>query len=514
MTNSKTTKWTLVSSVLTIVMCAAMLMGTTYAWFTGTAKTGVNKIQSGTLQVDIVDESGASLNGSTLNWVKADGTEEILWEPGAEYALTPFKVVNKGTMAFKYKVTISGATGDTQLLDVIDFTLKTADGTTYDLNGWEGILLPAGKTATAGEEVGETGLITLSGKMRTDAGNEYQGLTVDGISITVVALQNVDEAQFPIEVNNANIQDYLDGKYGPINGKTLVLAEGNYDMLTIGGIAAGSKDNITYTCNHTDGTHYSYTTPEEYKEHVADTTVFHYTSTYTRTMNDVTFVADGEVTINGVLITSGHMYQLANPFREGYTGYYLNQELTNITFKGINFAGNVNINTSSENTVFDGFTFDGCTFTTNGTTSDKAQAIRYYNELDNGNVKNLTVKNCKFTNCYQGVYTMKVRNVTVTGCEFDTTGHNAIAIQGENVNHGAVVITDNTFANIGDRIIRFNTVGADTQITINGNTATNSGNSDKEVIKATTLADGITYDIAGNSWGDGTIVGNTEFADR
>ena len=76
------------------------------------------------------------------------------------------------------------------------------------------------------------------------------------------------------------------------------------------------------------------------------------------------------------------------------------------------------------------------------------------------------------------------------------------------------MITDNVFNNIGDRIIRFNNVGADTQITIKYNTATNSGDTAGEVIKATSLADGIKYDISGNNWGIGKTVANTEFADK
>ena len=43
-----------------MVTCLTMLIGTTFAWFTDTASTAVNKIQSGTLKVDIVkvDENG------------------------------------------------------------------------------------------------------------------------------------------------------------------------------------------------------------------------------------------------------------------------------------------------------------------------------------------------------------------------------------------------------------------------------------------------------------------------
>ena len=51
MTSSKSTKRALISSTLAILMCVAMLIGTTFAWFTDTASTGVNKIQAGNLKV-------------------------------------------------------------------------------------------------------------------------------------------------------------------------------------------------------------------------------------------------------------------------------------------------------------------------------------------------------------------------------------------------------------------------------------------------------------------------------
>lgn len=45
--NSKSTKRALLVSALSLVVCLAMLVGTTFAWFTDTATTGVNKIVSG-----------------------------------------------------------------------------------------------------------------------------------------------------------------------------------------------------------------------------------------------------------------------------------------------------------------------------------------------------------------------------------------------------------------------------------------------------------------------------------
>ena len=242
-------------------------------------------------------------------------------------------------------------------------------------------------------------------------------------------------------------------------------------------------------------------------------------------MNNVTFkAAEGsEVKVAGVYAFSGHRHQAGYDYVldrnvvNGSNTYYVANRLTNITFDRITFTAKSNIETSKEQAIINGFTFKNCIFNI-GNTSNSSDyiALRYYSENNNGNVRNLVVDKCEFNNCRQGVYTSHVYGVSVTNSTFNTTGHNAIAIQDFSRvgNHGKVVITDNVFNNIGDRIIRFNNVGADTQITIKGNTATNSGDSNGQVIKATSLADGIKYDISGNNWGIGKTVANTEFADK
>lgn len=61
--NSKNTKRALVTSALAMLVCVAMLIGSTFAWFTDTATTGVNKIVSGNLKVDIVSKEGTIPSG-------------------------------------------------------------------------------------------------------------------------------------------------------------------------------------------------------------------------------------------------------------------------------------------------------------------------------------------------------------------------------------------------------------------------------------------------------------------
>ena len=180
-------------SVISMVICVSMLIGSTFAWFTDSATASVNKIQAGNLDVELVGKDGKTLT-EALKWVKsaeAPEGEKVLWEPGCKYNLEPFAIKNSGNLALKYKVVISGLTGDATLLEAIDFTvsvdgdaLVAKDGestatTAASLNNFEGTL-EAGKT---------TGLITITGKMKETAGNKYKELSLENISITVYASQ-------------------------------------------------------------------------------------------------------------------------------------------------------------------------------------------------------------------------------------------------------------------------------------------------------------------------------------
>ena len=180
-------------SVISMVICVSMLIGSTFAWFTDSATASVNTIQAGNLDVELVGKDGKTLT-EALKWVKsaeAPEGEKVLWEPGCKYNLEPFAIKNSGNLALKYKVVISGLTGDATLLEAIDFTvsvdgdaLVAKDGestatTAASLNNFEGTL-EAGKT---------TGLITITGKMKETAGNKYKGLSLENISITVYASQ-------------------------------------------------------------------------------------------------------------------------------------------------------------------------------------------------------------------------------------------------------------------------------------------------------------------------------------
>ena len=98
--NSKNTKKALLTSVLALVVCLAMLVGSTFAWFTDTATTGINKIQSGNLDVEL------EYSKDFAEWKKVDNTTKVFedsteWEPGRT-EIVYLRVKNAGNLALKY----------------------------------------------------------------------------------------------------------------------------------------------------------------------------------------------------------------------------------------------------------------------------------------------------------------------------------------------------------------------------------------------------------------------------
>ncbi len=202
MTKTKSTKRALLASASALILCVSMLVGSTFAWFTDSVTTAGNTIQSGKLQVDLVDKDGNSLENRILAFVDLD--QNNLWEPGCTYKTQEFFVKNNGNLALQYQIAINGIEGSAKLLEAIEWTV-TVDGVKKDIADLKGTLLEANKQSAA---------IVLSGHMKEEAGNEYQGLTVEGISITVVATQYTYE------------KDSIDNQYDYAAGTAFVGGKG------------------------------------------------------------------------------------------------------------------------------------------------------------------------------------------------------------------------------------------------------------------------------------------------
>ena len=121
MTSKKSAKRELLSSVMALLICIAMFSGTTYAWFTDSVTSGVNRIVAGNLDVKLYHSNKTvtdeEVDASTLLF-----TDIALWEPGA-MVYENFTVENAGSLALKYvfnlKVTNATVVNGRSLADVL-----------------------------------------------------------------------------------------------------------------------------------------------------------------------------------------------------------------------------------------------------------------------------------------------------------------------------------------------------------------------------------------------------------
>ena len=299
MNNTKTTKRALLSSVMAMFICVAMLIGTTFAWFTDSASTAVNKIQAGTLKVglEMKDASNSWVNaeGETLSWKKAataPAGEMVLWEPGCTYELPLLKITNLGNLETQFQVQINGITGtdkngqpSTKLLDALNFevvfltdeeyfdifrpdqlaALTSSFGGSYLNNLPYKIGIPSyitqsdpgltGIRLRQNGDGGDTYYVRIRAHMDESANNDYQGLSLDNIGITVVATQLPEEydsfgnqydanAEYPVVVSS---QTAFSETVAASENSNIVLSAGTYTLPAAANktvAISGTKDTV------------------------------------------------------------------------------------------------------------------------------------------------------------------------------------------------------------------------------------------------------------------------------
>lgn len=104
MTNAKTTKRALLSSIVALLICFTMLLGTTFAWFTDSVSSTNNIIKSGNLDVDVLYDADGT--PTSINEVDTLFNDVKLWEPGA-VAYEKLTVKNLGSLAFTYALSVN-----------------------------------------------------------------------------------------------------------------------------------------------------------------------------------------------------------------------------------------------------------------------------------------------------------------------------------------------------------------------------------------------------------------------
>ena len=98
------TRNALFTSILSLLLCVSMLVGTTFAWFTDSVVSGTNTIAAGNLDVELYhsDKNDSGYVGETTVLFN----DVTLWEPGA-VVYENFKVENVGNLALMYNLSIN-----------------------------------------------------------------------------------------------------------------------------------------------------------------------------------------------------------------------------------------------------------------------------------------------------------------------------------------------------------------------------------------------------------------------
>ena len=451
MTSSKSTKRALLTSALALLMCVTMLIGTTFAWFTDTASTGVNKIQAGNLKMEVSYKNTSDGEFTVLNESTNVFKQDTLWEPGhVEYAV--LNVKNIGTLALKYKlgINIAGETGSTNVLgnefklsDYIKFGVVDEDlsGKTRDemvAAVTDSKLIKEGYSKESHLDTTDANeTVTLVVWMPTDVGNKANykvGAAVPEINlgINVAATQYTHEsdsfgnqydkdAQYPdVAYTQASTQDELntalnnptDANGNPTSKIAVDLKKGSY---TLPGDKMGNKEiSITGT-----------------EDTVID-------------LKEGTAAHDASITMEGVTVEStngnytGIQHAAATTFKDCVIKgqpflYAKNVQYINCTFEQDSSSA-YNVWTYGAGNVL----FKDCTFNCAG------KSVLIYNE---GSINGQTVefKNCKFNASApvagkaaieidssllgNGIYTVIIDQATannVTGFGTGSVSHNSV----------------------------------------------------------------------------------------
>ena len=317
-------------------------------------------------------------------------------------------------------------------------------------------------------------------------------------------------------VNHNNVQALLDGVYGSINETTIELSAGNYDKIEFGRATAYEDSDTKYYLSG------AVSDVDTIKKDIDD----HPNGgagkrEYVRNMSNVTIkAADGAaVTISGLVAFGGQVNSTKWYSRDfvadrdmsatenNNISYWIGQNWSNITFKGLTFTGGVNIEAyGNDNTRIDNVKFENCKFSITDNPSE-TYCIRLNVDGNVAKANNLVVEKCEFTNGLTAVLTDGMPNVTVTDSTFSGLARHAINPMMNYLpkapGYGEITVTGNTFKNMSNAekgtILRMGDVGAGAVLTIKNNTAT-EGITLANSVKVNSLADGITYNISGNNW--------------
>ena len=472
--NQKATKRALLTSVMALVMCVVMLVGTTFAWFTDTASTAVNKIQAGNLDIELLMHNGSDYvniskekkpifsNGTSA--VAQNNNLNTLWEPGKTQAAY-LAIKNEGNLALKYKVAlnVTNPADGKDLYKVMQYAIVPDAQPSNAPTAWTtGKPVDVGQQPVSGEvslPVSATHYFALLVHMDELAGNNYQNGKVE-FDLTVYATQDAVEndsfgntydkdATYPVVVsrNELNTSLTLDalkdenGKVSPVEvtlgntaaadisysennsgytGKGVMLGSTKLNKYAAAPAAAGE-----YKFTFKDGTITSeangYASIDSYKD----------TSVYMLVPGNSDVVFEN-MTFNGVV--SFDIQKYTSPW----------SNLNSITFKKCTFNGII-IGTCPASNV----TFDGCTFNdyTNKTDANNSNPIWWREDTEGSGANANPIKTFTFVNNeVTGTRPVKIERIGKTVSPIFTIKNNKFDISAQ---AGDGTVRKNMAINIG-----------------------------------------------------------------
>ena len=467
--NQKATQRALLTSVMALVMCVVMLVGTTFAWFTDTASTGVNKIQAGNLDIELEYK-----NDTTRGEFKPASKEtavfnnSALWEPGhVEYVV--LKVSNVGNLALKYKlgINIASETGSTNVFDksfkLSDFIkFAVIDGESENLTNRDALVAEAGEGAvlstgyTAENHLLKDGskIVTLVVWMPTDVGNEANHKT-DVAAPSIDLGIKVDATQYTHENDSFNNQYDKDATYLTYPaGVTTDSFPATANYINDQGQTKSDKPATVAFVDENGATQYA----ADLNTAITNGASVVYCKKDAKLVGSLTRGNNrtGELTSDLTIYANGADFQNTEI---SINATSLSTESVgktkNFTLR-VNDAKNIRIwGATPNNGVTQDIILENCTFEGKGINSDDdvASGGIFYLTGSTGTV-NLTMNNCKVSKSNQAVYLGCNGNITVTNSAFEECA------AGMKISHKATGV-----CNVTVKDTTFNKCGCDTAVT-------------------------------------------------
>lgn len=473
MKRKNVTRNALFTSIISLLLCVSMLVGTTFAWFTDEVTSGLNTIAAGNLDVELYYQVEGQSDWTKVTENSNIFKENALWEPG-HTEVVKLKVVNEGTLALKYQLSVQVAS-ETGSVNVNGAAFKLSDHIKFGV-------IDGAQTYTREQAVA----------------------AVNATATALSTAYTAPTASLAAKTNNEAVV-------------TLVV----YMPTTVGNEANYAKGEAVPTINL--GINLQATQLEAESDSFG--------SDYDADAIPVDIMATPE-TINTILaeVEPGTTIGLSE-------GYYPEIKLTqdNLTLTS---AGNeatvgfLNLN-AKDGAVIDSLTFDVTgakqtyTFKTGNVQAATEYVANITGDTDSPKAANdLVIRNCVFTNTSgvavaaadqyvpiffheQGAATERATDITITNCTFDCNAVQYIALN--YLAEGYVNVTNNTFGSdaYGTSHNTINATGNAANWTITGNTFYNWNALKTAIGSSKQGSNTVTWTVSGNefvNYNEGAVI--------